>query len=64
MKREGPAVSQGIWYGLAVASLMIVPKFLIYYAVQPLPGVVVFKQIIFDTIALIVMGVVVALLNK
>lgn len=60
---DTPFLAQGIRYGLAVAALMIVPKFLIYYAVQPMPAVTVAKQIVFDTLGLLLMGIVVARLN-
>jgi len=44
--------------------LMIIPMYLFYYAVQPMPSATVFKQIVFDTIGVILMGIVVAWLNK
>jgi hypothetical protein len=55
-----PWLAQGVRYGLAVAFLTIVPSYLIYYAVQPMPGVVVVKQIVFDGVLLVVLGVIVA----
>jgi hypothetical protein len=48
----------------AVAVLMTIPMYLIYYAVQPWPGAVVVKQIVFDVIGVLAMGVVVALINQ
>lgn len=57
---NGPWLAQGVRFGVAMALLMIVPNYLIYYAVQPLPGFLVVKQIIFDSILLIVLGVIVA----
>jgi membrane protease YdiL (CAAX protease family) len=59
-----PAVGQGLRFGIAIAVLMTIPMYLIYYAVQPWPGAVVVKQIVFDVIGLLVMGVVVALINQ
>ncbi|MEK7799289.1 MAG: hypothetical protein AAB297_05630 [Acidobacteriota bacterium] len=44
--------------------LMTIPMYLIYYAVQPWPGAVVVKQIVFDVIGVLAMGVVVALINQ
>jgi hypothetical protein len=41
-----------------------VPTYLIYYAVQPLPGALVVKQIVFDAIGLLVFGIVVAWLYR
>ena len=55
---------QGIRYGLVIASLTIIPKFLIYYSIQPVPAALVCKQIIFDTLGFVLMGIVVARLNK
>lgn len=63
-KQDGPALAQGVRFGLALAAVMVVAKFLIYYAVQPMPGDVVVKQIVFDTIGLVLIGMVVAHLNK
>jgi NO-binding membrane sensor protein with MHYT domain len=63
--REGkPCLFQGVRYGLAIAAMTIIPKFLTYYSVQPMPGGMVFKQIIFDTIAVVLAAIVVARLNK
>lgn len=59
-REDRPPVGQGLRYGLAVAALAVVPKYLIYYAVQPLPGALVVKQIVLDTIVVVVIGIVVA----
>ena len=59
-----PAVAQGLRFGLAVAVLMTVPIYLIYYAVQPWPGQVVVKQIVFDVLGMMVMGVAIALIDQ
>lgn len=63
-KEDKPFLAQGIRYGLAMAALTVAAKFLIYYAVEPLPGILVCKQIIFDSIGIIVLGVVLAAINK
>lgn len=63
-KEAKPFLSQGIRFGLAVAVLMTIPMYLIYYAVQPMPPAVVYKQIVFDTLSVLLMGIVVAWLNK
>ena len=52
------------WPALAVAVLATIPTYLIYYAVQPYPGVVVAKQIVFDTIVVVLMGIVCAWINR
>jgi uncharacterized BrkB/YihY/UPF0761 family membrane protein len=59
-----PWPGQGARFGLAVAVLMTIPNYLIYYAVQPLPGELVVKQIVFDTIAVVIMGIATAALNR
>ena len=57
------ALSQGLRFGVAVALLTVVPQFLIYYAVERLPAALVHKQLIFDSLRMIVLGVLVANLN-
>ena len=65
MGREAkPFLGQGVRFGLAVAVLAVIPTYLIYFAVQPMPGNVVAKQIMFDTIAMVVMGIVCAWINQ
>ncbi|HYR01638.1 MAG TPA: hypothetical protein VET86_16470 [Casimicrobiaceae bacterium] len=59
-----PFLQQGVRFGLAVAVLTTIPKYLIYFAVQPMPGNIVVKQIVFDTIAMVIMGVACAWINQ
>lgn len=59
-----PWLGQGIRFGIAVSCLMTIPFFLIYYAVQPLPGMLVTKQIVFESIGNVVLGALVAFLNR
>ena len=47
-----------------MAVLTVIPTYLIYYAVQPMPGNIVAKQIVFDTIAMVLMGIVCAWINQ
>jgi len=61
---DKPWLAQGIRYGVAVALLAPIPVYLIYYAVQPWPGNVVAHQIIGDGLLVVVLGIVVAALNK
>ena len=60
----GPWLAQGLRFGLAIAVLTTIPNFLTYFAVQPNPGLLVAKQIVFDTLAMLVMGVAAAALNR
>jgi len=59
-----PWVAQGVRFGIAVALLAVVPVYLIYYAVQPLPGTLVVKQMVFAGILTVVLGLVVAWLYR
>ena len=59
-----PWLSQGLRYGLAVALLTVIPSYTVYYVVQPMPGATVVKQIVFDTILLLILGVAAAFMNR
>jgi hypothetical protein len=59
-----PWVGQGVRFGVAVAFLTTVPTYLIYFVVQPMPGDVVAKQIIFDGVLMVILGVIVAWLYR
>jgi hypothetical protein len=61
---DAPWAGQGVRFGLAVALLTAVPWYLIYYAVQPMPGDIVARQIVFDTMLTILLGLVVAYLYR
>lgn len=55
---------QGLRFGVAVVLLTIAPTYLIYYAVQPMPGMLVTKQIAFDGVLLMLLGLLVAFLYR
>jgi hypothetical protein len=59
-----PWLGQGIRFGVAVALLTIVPTYLIYYVVQPMPGALVVKQIVFDSILVAILGIIAAFLYR
>ena len=59
-----PWIEQGIRFGVAVALLAVVPVYLIYYTVLPTPGMIVVKQILFDGVLVIILGIIAAFLNK
>ena len=59
-----PWLGQGVRFGLAVAMLSIIPGYLIYYAVQPMPGDLVLKQVVLDTLSMMILGVVAAAVNR
>jgi cytochrome bd-type quinol oxidase subunit 2 len=55
---------QGLRFGAAIAVVSTIPMYLIYFAVQPMPSDLVAQQIVFDSIGMLVMGLLVAWLNK
>ncbi|HTT42059.1 MAG TPA: hypothetical protein VMG33_03245 [Steroidobacteraceae bacterium] len=55
-----PWLAQGVRFGIAVALLAVVPVYLIYFVVQPLPAALVVKQIIYDSVLLVILGALVA----
>jgi hypothetical protein len=59
-----PWLSQGARFGLAVALLTVVPMYLIYYVVQPMPGTMAVKQIVYDSILVVLLGILVATLYR
>ena len=54
----------GIRFGVAVALLTIVPTYLIYYVVQPMPGATVAKQIVFDGVLTLLLASVTAFIYR
>jgi hypothetical protein len=59
-----PWMAQGLRFGLAVALLTVVPTYMIYFAVQPMPGEIVVKQIVCDGVLTIILGTIVAWLYR
>ena len=59
-----PWLAQGVRFGVAVALLTVVPTYLIYFVVQPMPGGVVIKQIVFDGALMVILGMIVAWLYR
>jgi hypothetical protein len=59
-----PWIGQGLRFGLALALFSSIPTYLIYYCVQPLPEMLVVRQIAYDTILLLILGAVVAFLYR
>jgi len=57
---NAPWPRQGLRFGLAVALLGVVPTYLIYYVVQPIPGSLVVQQIVYDAILVVLLGLLVA----
>lgn len=59
-----PWAGQGLRFGIAVALLLVVPTYMIYYVVQPTPGVLAVRQTIFDGVLVVVLGLIVAFLYR
>ena len=59
-----PWLGQGLLFGLALALFCTVPIYLIYYCVQPVPEMLVIRQIAYDLILMLVVGAVVAFLYR
>ncbi|MBL8512991.1 MAG: hypothetical protein JNJ55_03295 [Betaproteobacteria bacterium] len=55
-----PWLPQGLRFGVAIAFLTVIPTYLIYYVVQPTPGILAFKQAVFDGALIMILGVVAA----
>jgi hypothetical protein len=63
-REDRPWLAQGLRFGIAIAFLTVIPTYLIYHVVTPVSLVLALKQIIYDTIRLLLMGVVVAWINR
>jgi hypothetical protein len=63
-KEDKPWLAQGIRFGIAVAFLTVIPTYLIYHVVTPVPLALALKQIVFDTIRVVLMGIVLAWINR
>lgn len=63
-REEKPWLGQGFRFGLAVAFLTVVPTYLIYYVVQPLPGSLVAQQVAFDLVRTAGLGILVGWMNR
>lgn len=59
-----PWLTQGIRFGIAASLLITIPLYLVYYSVQPMPGATVAKQMVLDSIATVLMAIVVAFIFK
>jgi hypothetical protein len=53
-----PWLGQGVRFGIAVAFLTTIPTYTIYFVVQPMPADTVVKQILFDGVLMVILGVI------
>jgi hypothetical protein len=63
-RENKPWLGQGVRFGLAIAVLCTIPTYLIYFAIQPMPSDLVAMQIALDTIGSVILGIVVAAMNR
>jgi hypothetical protein len=63
-REDKPWLPQGLRYGVAIAALMTIPASLVHYAVMPFPGELIAKQMAFDVATIVLMGVVLAWINR
>jgi hypothetical protein len=59
-----PWLAQGLRFGVAILLLTIVPTYMIYYVVQPMPASTVVKQVVFDGTLILILGVIVAFVYR
>lgn len=57
-------LGQGIRFGIAMWLVLAIPSFLIAYAVQPVPGALVLKQVLFEGLDKILLGIITAALYR
>jgi hypothetical protein len=63
-REDRPWLAQGLRFGIAIAFLTVIPTYLIYHVVTPVSFALAMKQIAYDTVRLLAMGVVVAWINR
>jgi hypothetical protein len=63
-KEDRPWLAQGVRFGIAIACLTVIPTYLIYHVVTPVSLDLAIKQIVYDTIRVVLMGVTVAWINR
>ena len=56
-------VRQGLRFGALMALAATIPGYLVYFAVQPWPSALVLKQIVFSTLAMLLLGLLLAWLQ-
>ena len=59
-----PWVGQGVRFGFAAACLLPIYMYLVYFAVQPMPPALVVRQVIFDTLVVVLVSLAVAFVHR
>jgi hypothetical protein len=57
-------LGQGIRFGIAMWLILAVPSFFIAYAVQPVPTMLMVKQVLFEGVDKILLGIITAVLYR
>jgi hypothetical protein len=63
-RENKPWLPQGVRYGVAVAFLTVIPTSLIYHVVTQVPLDLAIKQIVLGFIVIVIVGIVLAWLNR
>ena len=63
-REDKPWLPQGVRYGVAVAFLTVIPTSLIYHVVTQVPLDLAIKQIVLGFIVIVIVGIVLAWLNR
>ena len=63
-REDKPWLPQGLRYGVAIALLTAVPTYLIYHVVSQFPLDLALKQIVLQTIVVVLMGLALAWINR
>ena len=61
---DKPWLPQGLRFGVAVALFAPIPTFMIYYVVQQTPGGLAIRQLVGDSLVVVIVALVAAFLNK
>lgn len=61
---DKPWLPQGLRFGVAVALFAPIPTFMIYYVVQQTPGELAVRQMVGDSLVVVIVALVAAFLNK
>lgn len=65
MGRDDSAwLGQGLRFGAALIVLITIPIYMIFYAVQPMPAVLAVKQILFESVGMLLIGMLAAYVNR
>lgn len=61
---DKPWLEQGIRFGILMALILAIPSFFIAYAVQPVPSALMVKQVMFETVNKVFLGIVTAAIYR